>query len=54
MFVVNTSELPRCRNAAICYMLFRVIREIKVSSAWFACVLVISFYVVKVFSELVT
>ena len=35
-------------------MLFKMIREIKVSSDWFGCVLVISFYVAKVFSELVT
>ena len=35
-------------------MLFRMIREIKVSSDWFGCVLVISFYVAKVFLESVT
>ena len=29
-------------------MLFRMIRKIKVSSDWFGCVLVISFYVAKV------
>ena len=35
-------------------MLFGTIREIKVSSDWFGCVLVISFYVAKVFSDSVT
>ena len=30
-------------------MLFRMIREIKVSGDWFGCVLVISFHVGKVF-----
>ena len=35
-------------------MLFRTIREIKVSSDWFGCVLVISFYVAKVNLEWVT
>ena len=35
-------------------MLLRMIRVIKVSSGWFGCVLVISFYVAKVFSESVT
>ena len=33
-------------------MLFRMIKEMKVSSDWFGCILVISFHVVKVFSEL--
>ena len=41
-------------KAANCYMLLRLIREFKVSSGWFGCVLVISFYVAKVFSESVT
>ena len=35
-------------------MLLRIINDIKVSSVWFGCVLVISFYVAKVFSESVT
>ena len=35
-------------------MLLRMIREIKLTSDWFGCVLVISFYVTKVFSALVT
>ena len=35
-------------------MLCKVIREIKVFSDWFGCVLVISFHTVNVFSELVT
>ena len=35
-------------------MLFRMMREIKVSSDWFGCALVISFYVAKVFAESVT
>ena len=35
-------------------MLLRMIREIKLSSDWFGCVLVISFYVFKVISESVT
>ena len=34
-------------------MLLRVIREIKLSSGWFGCVLVIFFYVAKVFPETV-
>ena len=34
-------------------MLLRMIKEIKESSDWFGCVLVISFYVAKVLSELV-
>ena len=33
--------------------LLRMIREIKVSSDWFGYVLVISFYIADVFSELV-
>ena len=41
-------------KAANCHMLLRMIREIKVSSDWFRCVLVISLYVAKVFSESVT
>ena len=44
--VLRLSELPICRER-----LFRMIREIEVSSDWFGCVLVISFHVVKVFSE---
>ena len=32
-------------------MLFRMIKEMKVSSDWFGCILVISFHAVKVFSE---
>ena len=40
-------------KAANCHMLLRVIREIKVSSGWFGCVLVIFFYVAKVFPETV-
>ena len=32
-------------------MLFRMIKEMKVSSDWFGCILVILFHVVKVFSE---
>ena len=32
-------------------MLFRMIMENKVSGDWFGCVLVISFYVAKVFSD---
>ena len=32
-------------------MLFRMIKEMKVSSDWFGCILVISFRIVKVFSE---
>ena len=32
-------------------MLYRISREINVSSDWFGCVLVISFYFAKVFSE---
>ena len=35
-------------------MLFRMIREIKDSSEWFGCVLVISFYAARVFLESVT
>ena len=35
-------------------MLLRIISETKVSSDWFRCVLVIPFYVAKVFSELIT
>ena len=35
-------------------MMLRMVREIKVSSDWFGCVLVVSFYVSKVFSESVT
>ena len=34
-------------------MLLRMIRELKVSSGWFGCVLVIFFYVAKVFPETV-
>ena len=35
-------------------MLYRIIGEIKVFSDWFGCVLVVSFYVAEVFTELVT
>ena len=35
-------------------MLCKMIREIKVFSDWFGCVLVISFHTVNVFSESVT
>ena len=35
-------------KATKCHMLPRMIREIKVSSNWFGCVLVISFYITKV------
>ena len=50
--VLRLSELPRCRGkAANCHILFKMIRKIKVSSDWFGCVLVVSFYVEKVFSE---
>ena len=35
-------------------MMLRMVREIKLSSDWFGCVLVISFYVAMVFSESVT
>ena len=51
--VLRFSELPRCNwgKVADCHTLFRMIREIKVSSDWFGCVLVISFYFAKVFSE---
>ena len=38
-------------KAANCHILFRMIREFKVFSDWFGCVLVVSFYVAKVFSE---
>ena len=38
-------------KAANCHMLFGMIREIKVSIDLFGCVLVVSFYVAKVFSE---
>ena len=41
-------------EAANRHMLFRMIWGIKVSRDWFECVLVISFYVAKVFSESVT
>ena len=50
--VLRLSELPRYRKrpqTAICCS-----GGIKVSRDWFECVLVISFYVVKVFSESVT
>ena len=32
-------------KAANCHILFRMIREMKVSNDWFGCVLVIYFYV---------
>ena len=38
-------------KAANCYVLLRMIWEIKVSSDWFGCVLAISFYAAKLFSE---
>ena len=38
-------------KAANYHMLLRMIREIKMSSDLFGCVLVIFFYVAKVFSE---
>ena len=41
-------------KAANCHIMLRMVREIKVSSNWFGCILVISFYVTKVFSESVT
>ena len=41
-------------KAANHHMLLRMIRKIKLSSDWFECVLVISFYVAKVFSESIT
>ena len=41
-------------KAANRHMLLRMIRKIKLSSDWFECVLVISFYVAKVFSESIT
>ena len=41
-------------KAANCHILLGMVREIKVSSEWFGCVLVISFHVAKVFSESVT
>ena len=41
-------------KAANRHMLLRMIRKIKLSSEWFECVLVISFYVAKVFSESIT
>ena len=41
-------------KAANYHVLFRMISEIKVSSDWFGCGLVISFYGLMVFSESVT
>ena len=41
-------------RAANCHMLLKMVREIEVSSDWLRCVLVISFYFAKVFSESVT
>ena len=42
------------RKFANCHMLFRMVKEIKVSSDWFGCILVISLYLAKEFLELVT
>ena len=42
------------QKAADGHMLLRMIRESKMSSDWFWCVLVIPFYVAKMFSESVT
>ena len=50
--VLRLSELGG--KAANCHMMLRMVREIKVSSDWFGCVLVISFYVAMVFSKSVT
>ena len=41
-------------KAANRHMLLRMIRKIKLSSDWFECVFVITFYVAKVFSESIT
>ena len=48
------SELPSCKERPQTAICCRMIGEITVSSDWFGCVLVISFYVAKVFSESVT
>ena len=41
-------------KAANCHLMLRMVGEIKVSSNWFGCILVISFYVTEVFLKLVS
>ena len=57
VFVLEFCGFPNCLDRGKCrklLMLLGVIREIVVSSDWFGCVLFISFYVAKLFSESVT
>ena len=57
VFVLEFCGFPNCLDRGKCrklLMLLGVIWEIVVSSDWFGCVLFISFYVAKLFSESVT
>ena len=56
LFSVEVCGFPNCQDVGKgCKLPYAVIiREIKVSSDWFGCVLVNCFYVAKVLSESVT